>query len=170
MRTFRRSDLPRVFSTVVATAAMVGLAAEPAAASTTPPPITCTDPRTGVAFTATVVGTPGPDVLWATPGSVVAALGGDDTVFSDFAGPNAIVCLGDGADSFWPSQPGNVIQGGFGVTGGGGRDVIMGGSGADALLGGPGNDVLLGGPGSDVGNGGADVDQCDTESRISCEF
>jgi Ca2+-binding RTX toxin-like protein len=132
--------------------------------------VTCTDPRTGVTFNATIIGTEGPDVIWATAGSVVATLGGDDTVYSDFAGPNVVACLGDGADSFWPSVLGNVVQGSFGVRGGNGRDVLMGGSGNDYLIGDAGNDALIGGPGTDIGDGGLDVDQSDVESRLSCEF
>lgn len=78
---------------------------------------------------ATIVGTPGRDVLRGTKGrDVIAGLGGND-VIRGFGG-NDRIC------------------------GGRGRDRIFGGRGADRLFGGPGRDVLRGGPGRDRLHGG----------------
>lgn len=76
-------------------------------------------------FEATIVGTPGDDVLVGTPGrDVIVGLGGDDIIRagrgSDF------VCAGDGEDR---------------VRGGGGNDWLDGGSGYDLLVGGSGADT-----------------------------
>jgi Ca2+-binding RTX toxin-like protein len=92
---------------------------------------------------ATIVGTPGDDVLPGTARrDVIVARGGDDLVRAR-RGPD-LVCAGPGDDV---------------VNGGKGRDRLFGGKGADALRGGPGKDVLAGGGGQDrlVGKRGDDV-------------
>ncbi len=83
---------------------------------------------------ATIVGTPGPDVLRGTSGpDVIVALAGADVVKG--AGGDDVVCAGGGADR---------------VRGGAGDDRLAGGAGRDLLLGGAGRDRLIGGPGADV--------------------
>jgi len=82
---------------------------------------------------ATVVGTPGDDVLRGTArADVIVALGGDDKVKAG-KGPD-LVCGGDGDDK---------------LAGDAGGDKLLGGGGDDRLIGGPGKDRLLGGPGKD---------------------
>lgn len=150
--------------------ALLGAAPAGAEPKPAPAPLTCTDPRTGVALNATIVGTPGDDIIWATPGSVVKALGGDDIVFTDDIGTRAVICLDGGADWSGPSDPANVSVGAFSITGGAGPDSITGGTGNDMLLGEEGNDSLTGGPGMDTADGGDGADRCDAESEMYCEF
>lgn len=91
---------------------------------------------------ATIVGTPGDDVLPGTPGDdVIAALGGNDRILAGDG--NDIVCAGPGND-FVRGQKGVDV-----LFGGGGRDIMFGNAGPDLLLGGDGNDVLWGGVGPD---------------------
>ena len=89
-----------------ARAALLGLllaAALPAASGADAPP-TC------LGETATVVGTPGPDVLQATGYDVVAGLGGDDTITAT-GGGQPLVCAGDGNDTVVISSAGAVVSG-----------------------------------------------------------
>lgn len=101
---------------------------------------------------ATIVGTPGRDVLRGTPGAdVIAGLAGDDVVKG--LGGADIVCGGAGADR---------LDGGAGpdrLIGAAGADVLSGGAGVDRLDGGAGGDTLLGGPGADRLLGGAGADR-----------
>jgi Ca2+-binding RTX toxin-like protein len=98
---------------------------------------------------ATIVGSPGADVIAGTPGNdVIAGLGGADQI--DGAGGNDRICGDAGADD---------LTGGPGadqIWGGGGRDDIRGLADFDGLHGGAGDDVVSGGTGDDVvvGNGG----------------
>jgi uncharacterized delta-60 repeat protein len=91
---------------------------------------------------ATMVGTPGADVLRGTRRrDVIVSLGGDDRIRA-FAGRD-LVCAGGGRDS---------VRGGGGndlLFGGPGRDRLFGQAGRDRLRGGPGRDLLVGGPGFD---------------------
>ena len=106
------------------------------ALSTLSPAATCN----GVV--ATIVGTPGPDVLVGTSGvDAILGLDGDDVIRGK--GGDDIICGGRGKDT---------------LNGQNGKDRIYGGPGPDLLIGGRGNDRLFGGPGKDVlrGNGGAD--------------
>ena len=166
-----RTALAGVFAVGVAVATGF-TAAGPASAAPTPAPapLTCVDPRTGVALTATIVGTPGDDVIWATPGSVVKALGGDDIVFIDDVQTRALICLDGGADWSGPADPANVAVGSVSVRGGSGPDSITGATGNDILLGEADNDSLVGGPGMDTADGGDGTDRCDAESEMYCEF
>lgn len=152
--------------------ALLGTAGPAAAAPSTaaPQPLTCTDPRTGVPLNATIVGTAANDIIWATPGSVIRTLGGDDVVFTDFGGPNSVICLDDGADWAGPSDPTAISPGSFGIRGGSGPDSISGGSGNDFLVGDAGNDTLIGASGQDTADGGMGVDRCDAETEMNCEF
>lgn len=75
---------------------------------------------------ATIVGTPGPDVLRGTGAAdVIFAGGGNDKIFA--GGGNDIVCGGEGSDQIW------------------------GGAGADRITGGPQFDFINGGDGQDIG-------------------
>jgi Ca2+-binding RTX toxin-like protein len=77
---------------------------------------------------ATIVGTPGDDVLVGTDAAdVVVALAGDDSV--DGLGGDDILCGGEGFDV---------------LLGGDGNDRLLGGLGAAVLSGGTGDDVMIG--------------------------
>ena len=77
---------------------------------------------------ATIVGTPGDDVLTGTTGDdVIAGLQGDDSIEA-LAG-NDFVCGGEGTDT---------------LVGGEGADKLFDGLGGGVLRGGPGNDNLRG--------------------------
>ena len=109
---------------------------------------------------ATVVGTPGDDVLVGTTGrDVILALGSADEIRG--LGGGDLICAGSSAD---------VVRGGAGrdriygyagtdrVLGGAGTDFVSGTNGADQIKGGTGRDRLLGGAGRDVIQGGAGAD------------
>lgn len=93
---------------------------------------------------ATLVGTPGDDVIVGTAGDdLIVGMGGND-----------IVCGLAGDD---------VIHGDAGhdvVSGGPGHDELDGGPGRDRLRGGPGDDILDGGRGRDLLVGNRGDDQC----------
>jgi Ca2+-binding RTX toxin-like protein len=77
---------------------------------------------------ATIVGTPGDDVLrGTTDADVIAALKGDDRVEA-LAG-NDVVCGGEGTDT---------------LVGGEGADILLDGLGGGVFRGGPGNDNMRG--------------------------
>ncbi|WP_434111253.1 FG-GAP-like repeat-containing protein [Methylocaldum sp. GT1TLB] len=79
---------------------------------------------------ATIIGTPGNDVLRGTPGNdVIVGLAGHDVI--DGLGGDDLICGGDGND---------VLRGGLG------NDMIDGGEGDDILWGGAGDDLIEGGP------------------------
>jgi hypothetical protein len=90
---------------------------------------------------ATIVGTPGPDVLTGTPGKdVIAGLGGDDVING-----------GDGVDTICGGPGDDRIDGGPGkddIAGDTGNDTMDGGTEIDHLWGGDGNDTVGGGDGS----------------------
>jgi RTX calcium-binding nonapeptide repeat (4 copies) len=135
---------------------------------------------------ATIVGTPGDDIL-ISQGGVSDAIwggGGNDTIVGgDFYGEDEIpgsapdlLCGGPGADGVFGSPGDDKLSGGKGndhVDGDNGADVQHGNGGDDRIgrgsfadadsaddvsKGGPGNDVLNGGWGQDelYGQGGAD--------------
>ncbi len=82
---------------------------------------------------ATIVGTPGRDVIKGTDrGDVIAALGGKDKVQGGRG--NDRICGGSGKDMLFGGQ---------------GNDKLYGGSGKDKLVGGHGKDRLVGGKGRD---------------------
>jgi poly-gamma-glutamate synthesis protein (capsule biosynthesis protein) len=82
---------------------------------------------------ATVLGTPGADVIDGTDGAdVIVARGGDDTIRT-WAGDD-IVCAGDGDDE---------VDAGYGI------DRVWGGPGDDTLIGQSILDLLIGGTGTD---------------------
>lgn len=93
------------------------------------------------AYEATIVGTPGDDVLRGTDGTdVIVARGGDD-IISGF-NETDIICAGRGDDTVWGGSYDDYIRGGRG------NDRLYGqddGFNGDQLNGGPGNDFLNGG-------------------------
>ncbi|MEO6197060.1 MAG: hypothetical protein ABIP58_03020, partial [Dehalococcoidia bacterium] len=115
----------------------------PSATPSPAPTITPTpSPGTCNGRTATKTGTSGRDTIFASPGDVVDAMGGNDLVLVRGRGAApAIICGGAGNDV---------------LIGGKGNDVMFGGPGSDILIGNKGDDFLDGGPGADicVGNSG----------------
>ena len=87
-----------------------------------PPPPPATPTCDGLK--ATVVGTPGDDVLSGTSGrDVIVGLGGDDQISG--GGGNDVICGGDGDDK---------------LVGAAGNDLVLGEAGNDKLVGTSGND------------------------------
>jgi Ca2+-binding RTX toxin-like protein len=141
------------------------------------------------ALRATIVGTPGNDVLTGTAGrDVIAGLGGDDRISG--LGGNDVICGGagndvkilggSGDDAIFAGAGNDYVSAGSGndriggdagndrIFGGAGNDSIYGGigndllhgdAGNDSLSGGDGNDSLLGGPGRDTLDGGTGVNR-----------
>lgn len=105
---------------------------------------------------ATIVGTPGADVLVGSArNDVILARGGNDRIFS-FGGSD-LICAGAGNDLVKSGAGPDKVFGGPGADrlfGGGGADVLRGGRGPDLLRGGRGPDLLVGGPGNDRCFGG----------------
>ncbi len=102
---------------------------------------------------ATLIGTPGNDVLAGTKkADVIVALGGNDLIYAD--GRNDLICAGTGNDKVF-GGPGNDA-----ILGGGGADRLLGGSGDDVLRGRRGRDVLRGRRGNDLLAGGRSIDSC----------
>lgn len=113
---------------------------------------------------ATIVGTPGDDVLTGTPGpDVIAGLGGNDRIFG-VAGDDVIcggagqdVIFGGGGDDWIDGESGNDYDPDF-VWG---PDFQPQFGGIDGLHGGPGNDTIFGGGGVDFLYGDGDDDWMD---------
>jgi predicted extracellular nuclease len=103
---------------------------------------------------ATIVGTPGDDVIVGTNQSdVIVSFGGDDTI----SGGNGddVICAGYGNDD---------------VDGGNGKDLVFGEQGDDTVAGDNGKDSLDGGAGIDDADGGNGVDVCaNFEAVLNCE-
>lgn len=120
----------------------------------TPPETTCDGQE------ATIVGTPGNDVLPGTGGAdVIAGLGGDDRV-TGMSGDD-VICGGEGNDTLDGGSGNDTLDGGDGndtLSGGSGPDALTGGSGDDTLSGGSKNDTLDGGDGADRLTGGSGID------------
>jgi hypothetical protein len=134
---------------------------------------------------ATIVGTPGNDVINGTVGDDVIlagagrdwirARGGNDVICA--GGARDFVSAGDGDDNIDTGTGRDTASGGLGddtitgraradiLTGGLGADTLTGGLGGDTLLGHDGDDHLHGGPGTDTCRGGAGTDQ-----QAGCEF
>jgi Ca2+-binding RTX toxin-like protein len=101
---------------------------------------------------ATVVGTPGADVIKTRAGSqVIVGLGGRDRIRAG-AGKDT-VCGGAGPDQIDGGRARDLLLGGSG------GDVLRGGMGTDRLDGDAGVDLLLGGPGGERLRGGAGGDR-----------
>lgn len=110
---------------------------------------------------ATIVGTPGDDVIRGTHGDdVIVALGGDDTI-TGLRGDDHI-CGGPGRDTVYGNRGADTIRGGAGsdfIWGGPGDDYLSGTSGHDQIYGREGQDHIAGAKGDDKLVGGADDDQ-----------
>lgn len=146
--------VPRVAGTIRNTATVKGDQKDPANANNK---ATATTRVLGAAgcrgFTATVVGTPGADVLVGTPGpDVIVAFGGSDRI-AGLAGRD-LICAGRGADRIGAGSAADR------VFAGPGPDRLLGRGGPDLLKGSGGSDVLKGGPGSDRLRGGRGFDRC----------
>jgi uncharacterized repeat protein (TIGR01451 family) len=109
---------------------------------------------------ATILGTPGDDLLTGTPKSdVIVGRAGNDRIFG--LGGSDVICARGGFDLVKGGAQSDKIFGGsaadrlFGNAGG---DQLFGQRGRDRLHGGPGPDRLVGGPGSDRCSGGPGVD------------
>jgi Ca2+-binding RTX toxin-like protein/FtsP/CotA-like multicopper oxidase with cupredoxin domain len=112
---------------------------------------------------ATIIGTPGNDVLFGTfGGDVIVGLGGNDTIF--VFGGSDVVCGGEGNDTLNGGAGNDRLFGELGndsLVGGSGTDTLDGGDGDDTLDGGTGNDQLFGGLGADTMTGGDNADVLD---------
>lgn len=110
---------------------------------------------------ATILGTPGNDVLTGTPGNdVIRTFAGNDTVFAQDG--KDLVCTNGGADTVNAGGKGDFVKGGGGpdlIKGRSGGDELRGNSGGDRLRGNGGPDLLAGGRGFDSCRGGAGADQ-----------
>jgi Ca2+-binding RTX toxin-like protein len=92
--------------------------------------------------TATILGTPGNDILSGTEGrDVIAALEGNDRI--DALGGDDLIC----------GDAGNDV-----MFGGAGNDDMFGGDGDDEMHGEDGDDLVDGGQGVDLGDGGPGTD------------
>jgi hypothetical protein len=121
------------------------------------PPATC------LGRIATIVGTPGPNVLHGTDGpDVIAALGGSDVVHG--RGGDDVVCGDAGSDILLGDLGNDTLSGGPGDVG------VFGRQGEDTELGGPGDDLVDGGRGDDTADGGGGADACiEVGTWIGCE-
>lgn len=120
----------------------VWLVAVSGAAAATP---RCAGHRATIVSSAgKIVGTPGRDVIVATGGGVVRALGGDDTICVRGKG-FAFVDAGSGDDTLLSQG-----RGGLSADLGSGRDTFRGGAGRDQVEGGGGADTISTGAGADA--------------------
>ncbi|HZO62767.1 MAG TPA: calcium-binding protein [Gaiellaceae bacterium] len=145
----------------------------PLPTTTAPRPTTTAPAKPNVycsALRATIVGTPGDDVLTGTAGrDVIAGLGGNDRISG--LGGNDVICGGNGNDvkilggsgddAIFAGAGNDYVSGGPGndrIGGDAGNDRIFGGAGNDSIYGGVGNDLLRGEAGNDRLDGGPDDD------------
>jgi hypothetical protein len=134
---------------------------------------------------ATILGTPGSDVITGTLGDDVIvtgggrdwirARGGDDVICA--GADRDFVSAGDGDDTVDTGTGRDVASGGVGddtITGRAGADILTGGLGADTLNGNAGGDNMIGHDGDDHFHGGPDTDTCrggaGTDQQTTCEF
>jgi uncharacterized repeat protein (TIGR01451 family) len=146
--------IPRQAGTIANTATVKGDQKDPVAANnkaTATTRVLAAPVCRGV--TATIVGTPGPDVLAGTGGSdVIVSLAGNDTIRSLAGGD--LVCAGSGRDFVAAGTAADQVFAGAGA------DRVFGRGGPDLLRGGAGNDVLYGNRGADRLRGGRGFDRC----------
>jgi len=96
---------------------------------------------------ATIVGTPGNDVITGTAGNdVIVGLGGND-IIRGLKGRD-VICGNEGRDRLFGGRSPDRLFGGDN------GDKLKGGTGADQLYGEQGNDLLIGGNGDDLLDGG----------------
>ncbi|MCP5031401.1 MAG: ExeM/NucH family extracellular endonuclease [Actinomycetia bacterium] len=121
---------------------------------------------------ATIIGTPGDDVIVGTSkADVIMTFGGNDEISG--GNGNDVICSGYGDDTVNGGNGKDRINGEQGndtIDGGNGKDTVNGGAGSDEIRGGNGKDSLDGGDGSDNGDGGRGVDSCaNFEVVLNCE-
>ncbi len=103
---------------------------------------------------ATIVGTPGNDVINGTAGAdVIHGLEGADQI--NGLGGADMICGGSGGDTIRGADGADSLIGGFGI------DTLYGGAGNDKLFGDEGDDRLFGEADNDHLDGRAGTDQCD---------
>ena len=143
---------PTATGTISNTAQVAGNETDPDEANNTDTEATTVNPVTCAGLAATIVGTPGNDVLTGTNGpDVIHGLSGNDTI--NGGNGDDIICGGNGNDT---------------LNGGNGNDRLFGENGTDTLNGNNGNDALDGGAGTDTCNGGSGADTAaNCESVIS---
>jgi len=109
--------------------------------------------------TATIVGTPGDDVIRGTNGpDVIVGERGDDRI--NGRGGDDLICGRSGDDKILGGKGDDRVRGWRGddlIVGGPGNDRLLGGLQADRMLGGAGDDVLDGGEADDICDGGTGV-------------
>ena len=109
--------------------------------------------------TATIVGTPGDDVIRGTNGpDVIVGERGDDRI--NGRGGDDLICGRSGDDKILGGKGDDRVRGWRGddlIVGGPGDDQLLGGLQADRILGGAGDDVLDGGEADDTCDGGTGV-------------
>lgn len=139
-------------------------------------PVAAQNTPTCGGLAATIVGTPGDDVINGTDGNdVIVGLAGRD-IIRGFGGRDTI-CGGEGRDRLYGGRSSDRLYGGDNgdlLQGEAGADLLFGEQGNDRLIGGNGNDQLIGGPGRRdrlSGRGGVDdcADQQGSTVRDSCE-
>jgi Ca2+-binding RTX toxin-like protein len=124
---------------------------------------------------ATILGTPGDDVIQGTPGDdVIRAKRGNDVI--DGGGGNDVVCGGPGTDQVTTGAGDDLVAGGSGrdtvdagagrnrVRGGAGGDSITTGSGIDSIAAGTGDDAIVAGSGQNTVAAGAGDDTVESGS------
>ena len=148
-------------STITNEVAVVGTATDPNESNNTASQTTTVLALRCNGLPATILGTPGADVIVGTPGNdVIIGFGGNDAIRG--LGGNDTICAGAGHDTVEGNGGQDVLLGGPGndnMRGGAGNDILMGHGGRDVLRGEAGHDELAGGNGSDLllGGGGADL-------------
>ncbi len=109
---------------------------------------------------ATIIGTPGDDVIYGTNAAdVIVGLGGNDTIYA--GNGDDVICGNAGSDTIYGGNGNDTLFGSFGndsLDGGNGNDLLDGGVGIDTLAGSNGDDTLTGGTGADSFSGGLGSD------------
>ncbi|MGI9608478.1 MAG: calcium-binding protein [Acidimicrobiales bacterium] len=125
---------------------------------------------------ATIVGTPGDDVIRGTNGrDVIVGLAGSDRIIGGRG--HDLICGGSGPDKLAGGAGRDRVIGGGGsdrISGGSAADTVIGGGGNDRLFGSGGDDTIIGGPGKDrifgeIGNDTCTIDTDDLLNR-TCEL
>jgi Tol biopolymer transport system component len=123
---------------------------------------------------ATIVGTPGDDVIKGTNGDDVI-IGGDGNDIIRGRRGHDVICGQGGNDKLVGRAGRDILVGGNGddiLNGGKGRDRLFGGKGDDRLSGGKGRDTLKGGKDNDLLRGGRGNDTCSggrgDDTLVSC--
>jgi RTX calcium-binding nonapeptide repeat (4 copies)/Domain of unknown function DUF11 len=144
---------PTATGTISNTAEVAGNESDPNEANNSDTEATTVNPVTCGGLAATIVGTPGNDVINGTNGpDVIHGLSGNDRI--EGKGGNDVICGGPGHDDLYGNDGNDRL---FGEEG---NDFLSGGNGNDTLDGGPGTDRLRGDAGTDTCTNGEDVRGC----------